>query len=63
MKSIVLIHLLAGLMYIGGLIWTIFEVIFYLADKDPINWWSVGLLGAGITIAIINAARAFFKIK
>jgi len=28
MKSIVLIHLLAGLMYIGGLIWTVFEVIF-----------------------------------
>ena len=61
MKKLFLIHILAALLYIGGFIWTIFEIIFYVVDKDPINWFSVALLVFGILLGLANIGYAFIS--
>ena len=59
MKTLIIVHIIAALMYIGGVIWAIAEVIFYFGEKDPINFWSVGLLVFGILLAFANIIFAF----
>ena len=61
MKTLLIIHALAALMYIGGLIWTIAEALNYYIKDDPFNFGCLWLLGGGIVIAFLNIIVGFFK--
>jgi len=60
-KQLIIIHLIAGLFYVVGIIWLVVEVIIYLGSQDPVNLWSIPLIVMGIVIAVINQIRFFNK--
>jgi hypothetical protein len=61
MKVLIIVHLIAALMYVGGLIWTIAETLNYFIKDDPFNVWSIVLLGAGVVVAFANILIGIFK--
>lgn len=61
MKKIFIIHFIAALLYIGGIIWTIAEALNYYIKGDSFNFLSLVTLGIGIFIAFINILFGIFK--
>ncbi len=59
MGSMVLIHLLAGVLWTVGGIWAVVSFILYLVKDRPFDWPSVWILGAGLVLAVLNFARVF----
>lgn len=62
-KKLITTHLIAGLMILGGAIWSIAETLMYFIKDNPFNWWSLGLFAAGTIFAIGNFIYAYAKIK
>ena len=58
MKHII-IHMIAGLCYVGGAIWGVVEGIDYFVNKNPVNWLFLLPLIGGMVGAMINMASLF----
>ena len=61
-----LLHLLAMLIFLGGVIWGIIELIQLLSTQDtdavnPFNFNCFWLIGGGIFLAISNMAAGFLS--
>ena len=61
MKSVVIIHVIAALMYVAGVIWTIAETLLYFVKDEPFNHGCLWLLGSGIVIALVNLLSVIFR--
>lgn len=52
-------YLLGGIIFATGVVWAIFEVIFYFGEKDPINWTSVTLIAIGFVVVALAIVLGF----
>lgn len=62
MKKLVILHIIFGLMYATGVIWSVVSFILYLVKDTPFTWLPVGILIVGIVGALINMYTSFNKI-
>lgn len=61
MKSLFIIHAIAGLLYVVGGIWTAISLILYLVKDIPFDWTSVIVSAYVMVIALLNMFRMFFR--
>lgn len=60
MKNVMIVHFLAGICYVFGMVWGIVEGIQYFVKDEPVNWMFLLPLIGGIVVAFLNMLR-FFK--
>lgn len=61
MKKIVIIHFIASILCISGMIWTIAETLMYFIKNTEFNHGCFMLLGSGILLAFANMFNIFRK--
>lgn len=54
MKRFFILGFITITLWLGGIIWGILEIIDYVKNDDPFNWWVVGLLVGAMALHFLN---------